>query len=73
MVRRTRVRAHRRRTKGGTTGVVRHERKGIKEYYIKIEASDEADAHALYKRISSYLETLDYGDYAGREIKIIRR
>lgn len=43
-----------------------------KDYSVLIECTDKADALALEIRIKKYLETLDNGDYCGREIKIMR-
>lgn len=38
---------------------------------ITIETTDKADEQALFKRLKAFLESLDKGDYSGREIKII--
>ena len=35
---------------------------------ICVEATDEADALALEKRIKIFLEKLDKGDYSGRAV-----
>lgn len=39
---------------------------------ITIEATDEADALALKKRIELFLKKLDKGDYCGRVVSIER-
>lgn len=38
--------------------------------FIKIEATDEADAHALKARLAAFLSKADKGDYCGRVIEI---
>lgn len=43
------------------------------EYYVTIEASDEADAEALKIRIKNYLKRIDLGDYSGRIVDIEKR
>jgi len=42
-----------------------------RNFSITIEATDEADADNLKKRIGLFLKELDNGDYLGRQIKII--
>jgi len=39
-------------------------------FNVVIEATDEADADALKKRIEEYLKVLDDGDYSGRVVEI---
>ena len=43
-----------------------------KEYYVCVDASDEADAENLKMRIKLHLKTLERGDWSGRVVKIRR-
>jgi hypothetical protein len=47
-------------------------KKGVmmKELWVCIESTDEADADALKKRIEKHLKTLEHGDWSGRVIKV---
>lgn len=50
----------------------RLKRRKEKEYYVCVDASDEADAENLKARIKLHLKTLERGDWSGRVVKIKR-
>lgn len=40
------------------------------DYFVCVEATDEADADALKERIRFHLKTLEAGDWSGRVVSV---